>query len=83
MVPRLRRLTGRDVLRALNAFGFELISTRGSHAKLRRVLADGTRQTLTVPLHRTLAPGTLHAVFRQASRYVAEADLRRWFFEAG
>jgi len=82
MSSKLRRLGARDVLRALGAFGFEVVSTRGSHAKLRRLPADGTRQTLTVPLHRPLAPGTLHAVFRQASRYVAEAELQRWFFES-
>ena len=81
MPPRLERLTARDVLRALRAVGFEVVATRGSHAKLRRVLADGTRQTLTVPLHRTLAAGTLHAIFRQASRYVSETQLRRWFFD--
>jgi predicted RNA binding protein YcfA (HicA-like mRNA interferase family) len=82
MSPRLRRLAGRDVLRALNAFNFEVVATRRSDAKLRRVLPDGTRQTLTVPLHRSLATGTLRAILRQASRYVPEAELRRWFFEA-
>jgi predicted RNA binding protein YcfA (HicA-like mRNA interferase family) len=80
MPPRLRRLGGRDVLRALGACGFVVVSTRGSHAKLRRVLPDGTRQTLTVPLHRTLAAGTLQAVFRQACRYVPEVELRPHFF---
>jgi len=81
MPPKLKRLGARDVLRALGAFGFEVVSTRGTHAKLRRVVPDGERQTLTIPLHRTLAPGTLQAIFRQASRYVAEAELRRWFFD--
>ena len=50
MPPKLRSLGGRDVLRALGACGFVVVSTRGSHAKLRRILADGTRQTLTIPL---------------------------------
>ena len=81
MPGRLRPLTGREVLRALGTFGFEVVSTRGSHAKLRRVLADGTRQTLTVPVHRTLAAGTLHAIYRQALRYLPERELRRWFFD--
>jgi predicted RNA binding protein YcfA (HicA-like mRNA interferase family) len=81
MPPALRSLTAREVLRALRAFGFEVVSTRGSHAKLRRVLPGGLRQTLTVPLHRTLAAGTLRAIFRQAARYVPEAHLRPFFFE--
>ena len=80
MAPKLRRLAARDVLRALVGFGFEVVSTRASHAKLRRALPDGTRQTLTIPLHRRLAPGTLHAIFRQACRYVPEAELRPFFY---
>jgi hypothetical protein len=42
--------------------------------------SDGRRETLTVPLPRTLAPGTLHAIYRQACRYVPERDLRARFF---
>jgi predicted RNA binding protein YcfA (HicA-like mRNA interferase family) len=80
MSPNLRRLAAREVLAALGAFGFEVVSTRGSHAKLRRVLATGARQILTVPLHRELAPGTLRAVFRQASRFIPEDELRPYFF---
>jgi len=80
MAPKLRRLGGREVLRALGTCGFVMVSTRGSHAKLRRVLADGTRQTLTIPLHRTLAAGTLRAIFRQACRYIPESELRPSFF---
>lgn len=79
-MTRLRQLSARDVLRALGSFGFQVVSMRGSHAKLRRVLVSGERQTLTIPLHKNLDPGTLHAIFRQSLRYVPEADLRPWFF---
>ena len=79
-MSKLRPLSAREVLRALGSFGFQVVSMRGSHAKLRRVLASGERQTLTVPLHRNLDQGTLHAIYRQAMRYVPEADLRPWFF---
>jgi predicted RNA binding protein YcfA (HicA-like mRNA interferase family) len=81
MPPGFRRLSAREVLRALRGFGFDVVSTRGSHAKLRRVLPNGERQTLTLPLHKTLASGTLRAIFRQAVRYVPQAELRRWFFD--
>jgi predicted RNA binding protein YcfA (HicA-like mRNA interferase family) len=76
----LKRLSGRDVVRVLATFGFEVVNTRGSHCKLRRTLPDGTRQTLTLPLHAELAPGTLHALYRQALRYVPAADLHSHFF---
>ncbi|HEV3039519.1 MAG TPA: type II toxin-antitoxin system HicA family toxin [Candidatus Angelobacter sp.] len=77
---RLRQLTAREVLRAFGSFGFTVASMRGSHAKLVRILASGERQTLTVPLHKLLAPGTVRAIFRQALRYIPESDLRPWFF---
>ncbi|MGB8887713.1 MAG: type II toxin-antitoxin system HicA family toxin [Candidatus Korobacteraceae bacterium] len=76
----LRHLSAREVLKALGSFGFHVISTRGSHAKLRRILPSGERQTLAIPLHKSLATGTLHAIFRQACRYIPEADLKPWFF---
>lgn len=80
MTPRLRALGSRDVLRALGSFGFEVVSIRGSHAKLRQVTASGQTQILTVPLHRELAPGTLRAIYRQACRFVPEEALRPYFF---
>ena len=80
MAPRLRRLLARDLIRGLGRFGFEVVATRGSHAKLRREMSDGSRQTLTIPLHRDLAPGTLRAIFRQASRFLPEDALRPLFF---
>jgi len=80
MSPRLRRLSAREVLRALGSFGFEVASTRGSHAKLRRTAPDGSTQILTLPLHKELATGTLRAIFRQASRFISEDELRPFFF---
>lgn len=65
-MPKLRRLAGRDLLTILQGFGFLQVSQRGSHVKLAREVA-GTRQVLTVPLHAELDPGTLRAIFRQAS----------------
>ncbi len=79
-MPRLKRLTSRAVVRIFRRFGFEVVSTRGSHAKLVRMTASGERQVLTVPMHTELAPGTLRAIYRQASRFVASAELRRAFY---
>ena len=52
-------LSGRDVLKILRAFGFQEYDQRGSHVKLRRVLADGRKQTLTVPKHDEIDRGYL------------------------
>jgi len=80
MAPRLRRLSARDVLRIFKSFGFEVVSTRGSHAKLRRITDDGRRETLTLPLHRELDVGTLQAIVRQAARFISEPELRKRFY---
>jgi predicted RNA binding protein YcfA (HicA-like mRNA interferase family) len=61
--PRLPVASGQDVVAALRKAGFEQISQRGSHVKLRN--SDGL--TAIVPLHRELAPGTLRSVLRQAA----------------
>jgi predicted RNA binding protein YcfA (HicA-like mRNA interferase family) len=80
MPPRLRRLSAKEVLRALHHFGFETVKTRGSDAKLRRLNHDGRVEILTIPLHKSLAPGTLRAIYRQSLRYLSEDELRPFFF---
>jgi len=58
---RLPVISGLQLVRALEQHGFEVISTRGSHRKLRR----GDR-TVIVPLHDEIAAGTLASVLRAA-----------------
>ena len=79
-MPKLRVLSGREVVKILSQFGFKVISQRGSHVKLRRILSDGTKQTLTIPLHEELDRGTLRAIYRQALRYLPEKDLKPHFY---
>ncbi|MDP3090874.1 MAG: type II toxin-antitoxin system HicA family toxin [Nitrospira sp.] len=78
-MPKLRRVSGRELLTILQRFGFQQASQRGSHVKLVREV-DGVRQVLTVPLHAELDSGTLRAIFRQASRFVSEGELRPHFY---
>lgn len=79
-MPKLRRLSAREILRVLRAFGFTVVSTRGSHAKLRRKVEGAPPQILTIPLHRELAPGTIQAIYRQALRFIPEAELHPHFY---
>jgi predicted RNA binding protein YcfA (HicA-like mRNA interferase family) len=79
-MPKLKVLSGQDVITILSLFGFAVASQKGSHIKLLRLLADGTRQTLTIPNHSHLDKGTLKAILRQASRYVPESELRMHFY---
>ena len=79
-MPKLRRLSGTEIIKILASLGFAQVAQRGSHVKLRRVLADGSRQTLTVPAHTELDTGTLKAIYRQALRYVPESELQPYFY---
>jgi predicted RNA binding protein YcfA (HicA-like mRNA interferase family) len=79
-MSRLRTLSGKDIVKIFSRFGFRIISQKGSHVKLRRVLAEGTRQTLTIPLHSEIDKGTLKAIFRQSLRYIPEDKLRPLFY---
>ena len=78
-MSKLRVLSASQVLRFLAGFGFQPCGQRGSHIKLRRIVA-GESQTLTVPDHRDMDRGTLHALYRQPSRFVQDSDLRPGFF---
>ena len=79
-MPRLKRLSSREIVRILENFGFEVTSVRGSHAKLVRVSQSGHRQILIVPMHKSLPLGTISAIYRQASRFLPTDDLRAAFF---
>ncbi len=79
-MPKLKLLSGAEVIAILEQFGFQIYSQRGSHVKLRRVSEMG-KETLTVPNHRQLDTGTCRAIYRQACRYIPELDLFRCFYE--
>jgi predicted RNA binding protein YcfA (HicA-like mRNA interferase family) len=64
-VPKLRRLSGEEAIRALERIGFKRVRQRGSHVFLKKETAQGAVGCV-VPLHRELAIGTLHAILQQA-----------------
>jgi predicted RNA binding protein YcfA (HicA-like mRNA interferase family) len=69
-MTRLPVVSGAEAVKALERGGFVCVSTRGSHAKLRH--PEGG--LVIVPLHRTLAVGTLASILRQAG--LAAEDFR-------
>ncbi|WP_375380636.1 type II toxin-antitoxin system HicA family toxin [uncultured Sphingomonas sp.] len=66
-MPKLPVLPARDIVRGLDRLGFEQISQRGSHLKLRRHAA-----TVIVPMHREVRRGTLASILEQAGVSVDE-----------
>jgi len=56
-----RDLSGAQAIRALERLGFAVSHQTGSHVRLMK---PGLR--VTVPIHKSLAPGTLQSIVRQA-----------------
>ena len=74
-MPRLPLLSDDEIIRVLErAFGFRLVSQKGSHAKLRRREGDRIITTI-VPRHREVARGTLKGALDLAE--VSEEDFLR------
>lgn len=79
-IPKLKILSGEEVVKILIQFDFKILSQKGSHVKLGRILTDGVKQTITIPYHKELDKGTLKAIFRQALKYISEKDLKSYFY---
>ena len=62
-MPRLPVISGRQAVAAFQRAGFEVKRQRGSHIIMTKA---GCSETLSVPDHRELKPGTLRALIRKA-----------------
>ena len=79
MPKKYKVLSGPDVIKILEGFGFEKVSQKGSHVKMCRISTSGDRQILILPDHKELSVGTLRAIYSQALKYLSEEDLRECF----
>ena len=60
-MPKLPRISGAEVVRALMRLGFEKIRQSGSHVVMRRGAVG-----CVVPMHSEVKVGTLAGILRQA-----------------
>jgi predicted RNA binding protein YcfA (HicA-like mRNA interferase family) len=70
-MPELRKVSGREAVKALERLGFRQARQRGSHIVMIRESSEG-KTGCAVPMHRELKIGTLRAILRQAKIGVAE-----------
>jgi predicted RNA binding protein YcfA (HicA-like mRNA interferase family) len=80
-MPRLRRLSGKQVIKILQNFDFEIFSQKGSHVKMLREV-EGERQIVVVSVHgsQPIPTGTLASIYRKSCLYIPEDDLRPHFY---
>ena len=80
-MPKLKVLSGNDLIKIFNQFGFAVQSQKGSHIKLSRVTLN-QKQVLVIPNHKEIDIGTLKAIYKQANKYISEKDLFPFFYSA-
>lgn len=79
-MPKLKNLTGGDIIKIFINLGFFIIGQRGSHVKLRRITSDNNKQTLTISNHKRLDKGTLSAIIQQSSVYISKEEIEKYFY---
>jgi predicted RNA binding protein YcfA (HicA-like mRNA interferase family) len=70
-MPRMPRVTGAQVLRALRSLGWIVVTQRGSHVQLKHPDRPGR---VTIPIHagETIGPRLLGSILAQARLTVEE-----------
>ncbi|MEK7564387.1 MAG: type II toxin-antitoxin system HicA family toxin [Patescibacteria group bacterium] len=78
-MPKLRRISGSDLIGFLEKQGFILNRQKGSHMILSRIV-EGVLEHLVVPNHKELDRGMTHGIYKQAREYLPEQELKKFFY---
>ena len=62
-MQKYKQLSGADVVKIFESYGFIVKRTVGSHARLTLVQGSGSTH-ITIPLHKILKIGTLHGIVK-------------------
>ena len=73
-MPRLPRVSGKDIVRALQCAGFEVFDQTGSHIYLHKFDGIEFGSRVTVPVHgnKILAPKTIQSIFKTTGLSIEE-----------
>jgi predicted RNA binding protein YcfA (HicA-like mRNA interferase family) len=64
-MSKLPTPSAREVIRALRGQGFQVVSQKGSHIKMKKIAPNDTRIVI-IPDHPEIPVGTLKSIIRQA-----------------
>lgn len=67
-MPKLANISGREAVKAFSKFGYIHVRTSGDHAILQRPGSP----TLSIPLHREIAPFLLRSQIKRANIKIEE-----------
>jgi predicted RNA binding protein YcfA (HicA-like mRNA interferase family) len=60
-MPELPRISGKQAIKVFKKLGFSIVRQRGSHVVLRK-----ENKGCVIPVHKSLAVGTLRSAIKQA-----------------
>ena len=69
-MPKLPILAGKIIIKKLIKHGYIITRQKGSHVRLRH--NDFGFKPITVPLHKTIKPGLLHQILKDAGLTIEE-----------
>ena len=77
-MPKLPQISGDQVVSVLRFLGYTFVRQNGSHATYQKSSNLG-RHTITIPLHKEIAKGTLHDILNKISLFnaISQEDLVR------
>ena len=64
-MPKLKPVSGLNIIKALGKAGFQVVGRKGSHVRLKRKTSTAV-YVVIVPLHPEIKKGTLKSILRQA-----------------
>lgn len=67
-MPKLANISGKDAVKAFLKFGYKHVHTSGDHA----ILQKSGSPTLSIPLHREVAPFLLKSQIKRANIKIEE-----------
>jgi predicted RNA binding protein YcfA (HicA-like mRNA interferase family) len=78
-MPKLRRISGKNLVKLLLIEGFAEVRQKGSHIRMIIKKVDASYY-LTIPLHDELDRGTLKSIMRSLERCFTADILKKIFY---
>lgn len=73
---KLPQISGRELIKILNKFGFVVVRQRGSHVRLEKISPEEIIK-ITVLMHNQLKKGTLNQIIKDSK--ISEEELEEYF----
>lgn len=76
-MPRLRVISGRELVRVLVSEGFTVERIVGSHYSLKNPYIS---RLVVIPVHNTIAKGTFASIVKEILPFVSEKTIKKYLY---